>query len=171
MYMKNFTFIIFLIITNLSYSYENNQQLLQNPPKKINSFDLQSLDGKQIKVADKLKTKKLILINFWATWCPPCIKEIPDLIKLEKKFENEIEIIFVSVDANPTKVIPNFLKKNNLENFQTYIDKKLNLTKQLGVKVMPTTLIINEGPYELSRVVGYIDWLNEELLKELKNLL
>ena len=169
--MKYFIFIIFLIISNLSYSYENNQLLLQNPAKKINFFDLETLDGLKIKVADKFIKKKLILINFWATWCPPCIKEIPDLIKLGKKFENEIEVIFVSVDANPTKVIPNFLKKNNLEDFQTYIDKKLVLTKELGVKVMPTTLIINEKPYELSRVEGYIDWLNEELLKELTNLL
>ena len=169
--MKYFIFIIFLIISNLSYSYENNQLLLQNQAKKINFFDLETLDGKKIKIADKLIKKKLILINFWATWCPPCIKEIPDLIKLEKKFENEIEVIFVSVDANPKKVIPNFLKKNNLEDFQTYIDKKLNLTKELDVKVMPTTLVIHEGPYELSRVEGYINWLNEELLKELKNLL
>ena len=169
--MKCFFFIIFLIISNLSYSYENNQLLLQNQAKKINFFDLETLDGKKIKVADKLSKKKLILINFWATWCPPCIKEIPDLIKLEKKFENEIEIIFVSVDANPTKVIPNFLKKNNLEDFQTFIDKKLNLTKELGVKVMPTTLVINGGPYELSRVEGYIDWMSEGLLEELKNLL
>ena len=169
--MKYFIFIISLVISNLSYSYENNQLLLHNPAKKINFFDLQTLDGKKIKVADKLKKKKLILINFWATWCPPCIKEIPDLIKLEKKFENDVEVIFVSVDANPTKVIPNFLKKNNLEDFQTYIDKKLNLTKELGVKVMPTTLVINEGLYELSRVEGYINWLNEEILKELKNLL
>jgi len=169
--MKCFFFIIFLIISNLSYSYENNQLLLQNPAKKINFFDLETLDGEKIKVADKLSKKKLILINFWATWCPPCIKEIPDLIKLEKKFENEIEIIFVSVDANPTKVIPNFLKKNNLEDFQTFIDKKLNLTKELGVKVMPTTLVINGGPYELSRVEGYIDWMSEGLLEELKNLL
>ena len=169
--MKFFIFVIFLIISNLSYSYENNQLLLQNPAKKINFFDLETLDGKKINVADKLIKKKLILINFWATWCPPCIKEIPDLIKLEKRFENEIEVIFVSVDANPTKVIPPFLKKNNLEDFQTYIDKKLNLTKELGVKVMPTTIVINQGPYELSRVEGYIDWLNKELLKELKNLL
>ena len=169
--MKYFVLVIFLVISNLSYSYENNQLLLQNPAKKINFFDLETLDGKKINVADKLIKKKLILINFWATWCPPCIKEIPDLMRLEKKFENEIDVIFVSVDANPTKVIPNFLKKNNLEDFQTYIDKKLNLTKELGVKVMPTTLVINEGPYELSRVEGYINWLNEELLKELKNLL
>ena len=57
-----------------------------------------------MKFLTKLK-KKAILINFWATWCPPCIKEIPDLIELNKKFDKEIELIFVSVDADPAKVI------------------------------------------------------------------
>ena len=169
--MKYFIFYIFLVISNLSYSYENNQLLLHNPAKKVNFFDLETLDGKKVEVAEKLIKKKLILVNFWATWCPPCIKEIPDLMNLKKRFERDIEIIFISVDANPTKVIPKFLINNELENFQTYIDKKLNLTKELQVKVMPTTLVIKEGPYELSRVEGYIDWLNEELLTELKNLL
>ena len=169
--MKYLIFIISLVISNLSHSYENNQLLLHNPAKKINFFDLETLDGKKVEVADKLNKKKLILVNFWATWCPPCIKEIPDLLNLEKRFERDIEIIFVSVDANPTKVIPKFLNKNELENFQTYIDKKLNLTKELKVKVMPTTLVITKGPYELSRVEGYIDWLSEELLTELENLL
>ena len=169
--MKYFIFIISLVISNLSYSYENNQLLLHNPAKKINFFDLETLDGKKVEVADKLIKKKLILVNFWATWCPPCIKEIPDLLNLKKKFEKDIEIIFVSVDANPTKVIPKFLKKNELDNFKTYIDKKLNLSKELEVKVMPTTLVITEGPYELSRVEGYIDWLDKELLTEIEKLL
>ena len=169
--MKYFIFIISLVISNLSYSYENNQLLLHNPAKKINFFDLETLDGKKVEVVDKLIKKKVILVNFWATWCPPCIKEIPDLINLKERFEREIEIIFVSVDANPTKVIPKFLKKNELKNFQTYIDKSLDLTKQLEVKVMPTTLVITEGPYELSRVEGYIDWLNKELLTELEKIL
>ena len=169
--MKYFIFIIFLVISNLSYSYENNQLLLHNPAKKINFFDLETLDGKKVEVADKLIDKKLILVNFWATWCPPCIKEIPDLLDLKKRFESDIEIIFISVDANPTKVIPKFLKKNELKNFQTYIDKSLDLTKQLEVKVMPTTLVITEGPYELSRVEGFIDWLDKKLLTELENLL
>ena len=169
--MKYFIFIISLVISNLSYSYENNQLLLHNPAKKINFFDLETLDGKKVEVADKFIKKKLILVNFWATWCPPCIKEIPDLLNLRKRFERDIEIIFVSVDANPAKVVPKFLKNNELKNFQTYIDKKLNLTKELEVKVMPTTLIITNGPYELSRVEGYIDWLNKELLSELEKLL
>ena len=169
--MKYFIFIISLVISNLSYSYENNQLLLHNPAKKINFFDLETLDGKKVEVADKLIKKKLILVNFWATWCPPCIKEIPDLLNLEKRFEKDIEIIFVSVDSNPAKVVPKFLKNNELENFQTYIDKKLNLTKELEVKIMPTTLIITKGPYELSRIEGYINWLNKELLTELEKLL
>ena len=169
--MKYFIFIISLLISNLSYSYENNQLLLHNPAKKINFFDLETVDGKKVEVANKLNKKKLILVNFWATWCPPCIKEIPDLLNLKKRFEKDIEIIFVSVDANPAKVVPKFLKNNELKNFQTYIDKKLNLTKELEVKVMPTTLIITNGPYELSRVEGYIDWLNKELLFELEQLL
>ena len=169
--MKYLIFIISLVISNLSYSYENNQLLLHNPAKKINFFDLETVDGKKVEVTNKLNKKKIILVNFWATWCPPCIKEIPDLLNLKKRFERDIEIIFVSVDANPTKVIPKFLKKNELENFQTYIDKKLNLAKELKVKVMPTTLVITQGPYELSRVEGYIDWLNKELLTELEKLL
>ena len=169
--MKYFIFIISLVISNLSYSYENNQLLLHNPAKKINFFDLETLDGKKVEVADKLIKKKLILVNFWATWCPPCIKEIPDLLNLEKRFEKDIEIIFVSVDSNPAKVVPKFLKNNELKNFQTYIDKKLNLTKELEVKIMPTTLIITKGPYELSRIEGYINWLNKELLTELEKLL
>ena len=169
--MKYFVLVIFLVISNLSYSYENNQPLLKNPAKKINFFNLETLDGKTIEIADKLKKKKIILINFWATWCSPCIKEIPDLIELKKKFEKDIELIFVSVDANPAKVIPTFLKKNKFENFQTFIDKKLILTKKLEVKVMPTTLIIKNGLFELSRVEGYINWQDEGIINEIKGLL
>ena len=55
--MKYFIFYIFLVISNLSYSYENNQLLLHNPAKKINFFDLETLDGKKVEVADKLIKK------------------------------------------------------------------------------------------------------------------
>ena len=63
------------------------------------------------------------------------------------------------------------LKKNKFENFQTFIDKKLILTKKLEVKVMPTTLIIKNGLFELSRVEGYINWQDEGIINEIKGLL
>mgnify|MGYP001199534763 FL=1 len=124
--MKYFIFIIFLVISNLSYSYENNQLLLHNQPKKIDLIKFETLEGKQVNITKLLKTKKIILINFWATWCPPCIKEIPDLLELEEKHKKEVKLVFISVDSNPKKAIPKFLKKNNLEGFKSFIDKNLN---------------------------------------------
>ena len=123
------------------------------------------------KILKKKSDKKLFLINFWATWCPPCIKEIPELIRLKEKYKKDIEVVFISVDSNPSKVIPKFLKKNNFEDLVIFVDKKLTISKKLNVKIMPTTLLINNQLEELSRIEGYIDWLDKKILKELENLL
>ncbi len=163
-------FLFFIAISNLSYSYENNQLLLHNPPKKIGYIEFESLNGSK-KDFFKEEKKKIYLLNFWATWCPPCIKEIPELIKLKKKFKNEIEIIFVSVDSNPNKAIPKFLKKHDFKDIILFIDKKLTLSKKLDVKKMPTTILINDKLEEISRVEGYINWLDELILEDLAKLL
>ena len=99
--MKIFLFILF--ISNLSYSYENNQLLLHDTPKKVDTIKLDTLSEKQINIFNKFKDKNFFFLNFWATWCPPCIKEIPELIKLRKKYINSIEVFFISVDSNPKK--------------------------------------------------------------------
>ena len=52
--------------------------------KKIDIIKLDTLNEKQINIFQKIQDKKIFLLNFWATWCPPCIKEIPELIKLER---------------------------------------------------------------------------------------
>ena len=86
--MKYFIFIISLVISNLSYSYENNQLLLHNPAKKINFFDLRTLDGKKVEIADKLINKTMTCI----------VQKIND------------DRILVTIDEN-TK---GFVKKTNL---------------------------------------------------------
>ena len=164
-------FLIFIAISNLSYSYENNQLLLNNQEKKINITSLETLDGDSIKLSDITNQKKIYLLNFWATWCPPCIKEIPDLIKLENRFKDDIKVIYVSVDNNPKKVIPKFKKKYKFPDILIISDKNLKFSDVNNVKIMPTTLIINEELEEVGRVEGYIDWLDKPVLLELKKLL
>ncbi len=168
-YMKYFFFLV-LFITNLSHSDENNQLLLHKEPKKISEIRLNSLDYKDFQLLS-LKKNDIFIVNFWATWCAPCIKEIPDLIALKDKFGDKIEIFFISVDSNPTKAIPKFIKKYkiNFENFFT--DKKMIITKENNIKIMPTTLLINNQFEEVSRVVGYIDWKSEEVLATIQELL
>ena len=171
MVMKYIVFIIIFFTSNLSHSYENNQLLLHNQPKKVDFIFLNTLDGEKTNIFKKYNKKKIFLINFWATWCPPCIKEIPELIKLEEKYNKDLKVIFISVDSNPKKVIPNFLKKQNFKKFSSFVDNKLEITKSLNVKVMPTTLMINNQLEEISRVEGYIDWLNKKVENMFKELL
>ena len=167
--MKYFFIIITFVISNLSHSYENNQLLLHNEPKKIGYIELDTLKGEKINIFKS--EKKIYLINFWATWCPPCIKEIPELLQLEQKYDEDIKVIFISVDLNPKKALPKFLKKKKIGKIKPFIDNKLELTKKLKVKVMPTTLIIDKNLYEISRIEGYINWLDDEFFKEFEKLL
>ena len=169
--MRIIYIILFFIISNLSYSYENNQLLLNNQEKKINNTPLETLDGQKINLVETTSNKKIYFLNFWATWCPPCIKEIPDLIKLENEFKDDFKVIYISVDSKPKKVIPKFKKKYNFPDIFIISDKNLKFSDKNSVKIMPTTLIINNELEEIARVEGYIDWLDDTVIQELKKLL
>ena len=168
--MKYFVTFILLIISNLSYSDENNQLLLHKEAKKIPNISLNSFDYKKSQQLSS-RNKNLYIINFWATWCPPCVKEIPDLLDLKNKLGEQLDVILISVDSNPTNVIPKFLKKNKIPVQNFFSDQKLDVSKKLNVKVMPTTIIINNKLEEVSRVVGYIDWKDPKVLNFLRELL
>ena len=168
--IKKIILIFFTIfIPNLSHSDGNNQLLLHKNPINRTDFELTDLEKNKINISS-LK-QKIVLVNFWATWCPPCVKEIPSLLKLREMYEDKIEIIFISVDSKAAKVVPTFWKKNNFKSIKTYEDSKLGLSKKLEVKIMPTTLIFNEGRHEIARIVGYIDWLSADTLSVLDSIL
>ena len=145
MFFRNFIFFIFYFISNLSYSNDNNQLLLHESPKKNEEIFLLTLSDKTEKL-EKNK-KSVTIINFWATWCPPCIKEIPQLIEIKTMYPDQVNLIFVSMDLNANVVIPRFLKKNNLSFEKIYKDSSMKLSEQLNVKILPTTLFLNKKIY------------------------
>ena len=169
MYIKRIIFLSFLIFSNLSYSNNNNQQLLIKDPKKVETFSVKDINDHEKIISSS--EKKILLLNFWATWCAPCIKEIPELLELKKKFNNDVEIYFLSVDSNVKKTVPKFLKKNKLEDLKVLNDEKLKISSKFGVKVMPTTVIINKEFEEVAQVKGYVDWSSSKYLDLIKKLL
>ena len=169
MYIKRVIFLSFLFFSNLSYSDNNNQQLLIKDPKKVETFSMKDINGSKKTVSSS--ENKILLLNFWATWCAPCIKEIPELVELKKRFKNNVEVYFLAVDSNVKKTVPKFLKKNNLESLLVFNDEKLKVSSRFGVKVMPTTIIINKDFEEVAQVKGYVDWLSSEYVDLIKNFL
>tara|TARA_Y100000589_G_scaffold119549_1_gene113862 strand:- start:272 stop:781 length:510 start_codon:yes stop_codon:yes gene_type:complete len=169
MYIKRIIFLSFLIFSNLSYSDNNNQQILIKDPKKVEIFSIKDINDYEKIISSS--EKKILLLNFWATWCAPCIKEIPELLELKKKFNNDVEIYFLSVDSNVKKTVPKFLKKNKLEDLKVLNDEKLKISSKFGVKVMPTTVIINKEFEEVAQVKGYVDWSSSKYLDLIKKFL
>jgi len=167
--LKRFLFFIsFLFISNLSYSNDNNQLLLNELPKKIRDLSLTGLNGSKKKISNY--TSKVVILNFWATWCPPCIKEIPDLLKLQKLHKDSLSVLFISLDSNPDKVIHKFLKKNKFSNIEIFLDSQLKISDELNVKLLPTSIIIDKKLMEVSRTQGYIEWLSDNNTNIIKKL-
>ena len=169
MYIKRVIFLSFLLFSNLSYSDDNNQQLLIKDPKKVEIFSMKDINDLEKKISSS--ENKILLLNFWATWCAPCIKEIPELIELKKKFKNNVEVYFLSVDSNVKKTVPKFLRKNKLESILVFNDEKLKVSSKFGVKVMPTTVIINKNFEEVAQVKGYVDWSSSKYVNLIERFL
>tara|TARA_B100000989_G_scaffold282047_1_gene246775 strand:- start:3761 stop:4261 length:501 start_codon:yes stop_codon:yes gene_type:complete len=166
MFKKIFFLFLILFHSNIS-SVEKNKLVFHHTPKKIQDINLIDLNNENLSL--KEFPKKIIIINFWATWCPPCIKEIPELLKLQEKFKNKLVVFFVSIDSSPEKVIPKFVKKNKFKNFNVFSDQDFKVSNLLKITKMPTTIIMKDQ-LELSRIEGYFNWLTPEVQKIIKKL-
>jgi thiol-disulfide isomerase/thioredoxin len=127
-------------------------QFYRNPPA-VADLVMRDVDGVPISTAS-LKGK-VVIINFWATWCPPCRAEIPDLIKLQNKYKDQLQIIGVSDDDDP----PQTVKKWALDHKMNYpiVMATTDLRKAFpGVAALPTSFIVNRDSRLVMRHVGML---------------
>lgn len=102
---------------------------------------------------------KVILVNFWATWCAPCIREMPDLNNLERDLGGEnFEVVLISENQDGIDSSLEFLKDNNISNLKTYIDDNRNVARTLKTRALPTSILIDAEGYELGRLIGPAEW-------------
>jgi peroxiredoxin len=132
--------------------------------KRAPDFEAKTVDGKRIKLSDL--RGKVVLVNFWATWCPPCREEMPLFNEVYRKYKGKgFEIIAVSTDKNEG-LVKKFIKEFKIP-FPVVLDEKGELIKIYRVQGLPTSFLIDrEGRVVKVRLGEY-----KEIEKDLKKLL
>jgi thiol-disulfide isomerase/thioredoxin len=119
-------------------------------------------DGKPAHIADF--AGKPLLVNLWATWCAPCVKELPTLDELARR--GTVHVIAVSEDDGPHASVVAFLQGHQIGTLEPYQDPKMGLSGGLGPDtVLPTTILFDTAGKEVWRYVGDMDWTSREAAK------
>ncbi len=105
-----------------------------------------------------------VLVNFWATWCAPCVKELPTLDKVAAahRADGSIAVVAINQDNGPQVSVKAFLTKLNVHDLAAYQDLKMKVSGALGAEVLPTSILFDAQGNEVWRYVGDLDWTSTE---------
>jgi thiol-disulfide isomerase/thioredoxin len=107
------------------------------------------------------------LVNLWASWCAPCVKELPTLQKLEEAQaqDGQLGVIAISQDMAPKASVDAFLATKQISRFAAFHDPAMGLSSALGAEVLPTSILFDAQGREVWRYVGDLDWTSDEAAK------
>ena len=120
------------------------------------AVNLDSVEGQVLNLGAVQGTP--VLLNLWATWCAPCVKEMPLLDELAVAMDGEIRVITASQDLGDRQKVTEFFDERNLELIEPWLDPQNQLMEALGVDVLPTTILYDALGQEVWRVTGDYDW-------------
>lgn len=106
-----------------------------------------------------------LLVNLWATWCAPCVVELPMLDRIARAMDGKLKVLTVSQDMTDTGKVAPFLTGRKLDRLEPWLDPKSDLTAALGAQTLPTTILFDEEGREIWRYVGGNDWTSEQSRK------
>jgi thiol-disulfide isomerase/thioredoxin len=116
-------------------------------------------------------TGKIVLVNLWATWCEPCLREMPSLEQVQSRLGDKIAVVAISEDHGGSKTVEPFIDKLGLKSVKIYLDPKSVIERAFKVRGLPTSFLIDREGRVLGRVEGAAEWDAPKLLKVLKSFL
>lgn len=169
------------VLSGLWFKYSDFLAQGQKPPEEavilnkiekegLPEFTIQDIQGQSVYI-DKFKGK-LVILNFWASWCDPCVAEFPSLLRLLKKFEGEIVLIAISADYEEAD-IHNFLKAFSAKDPNLFIawDKNYEIAKKFGTFKLPESYIVGRKGELIRKVSGVDDWSSPDAYEFFEDLL
>ena len=150
-----------------SASHEPKANTSSRELQAAHKFILNDLNGQPVNLDTVLKQNKAVLINFWATWCPPCREEIPGLIDLQKKYKNQ-SFTVLGVDAGESKLkVSSFAGKIGI-NYPVVLDTDMAVTERYSVYGIPTSFLVFSDGRILGEYHAYSPKLVADVEKALK---
>jgi len=140
-----------------------------SPPIPAPTISVVDLAGNTISLSDF--AGRLVLINFWATWCEPCLREMPSLERMQSRLGDKITVFAISEDRGGSKTVEPFINKLGLKSFKTYLDPKSDAGRAFKVAGLPTSFLIDREGRVLGRIEGAAEWDSPKLLGVLKSFL
>jgi peroxiredoxin len=134
--------------------------------KQAPDFTLTSTDGKNIKLSDY--KGKIIIVDFWATWCPPCKRGIPDLIEIQNEYKNDVVVIGISVDSDTKNNVEPFMQSIGINYPVVYANSEV-VQAYGGIESIPTSFIIDQKGNIVDQHTGLVP--KAEFTTVLKKLL
>jgi thiol-disulfide isomerase/thioredoxin len=140
---------------------------LAKEPKPLPELAFTDAEDKPLKLADY--KGKAVLLNFWATWCAPCVKEMPSLDKLQAEMgKDKFVVLPLSLDGPSKPKVAPFYADKKLANLGIYFDKGKKLMGALDISVLPTSVLVDAEGREIGRIEGDADWDKPEALALMK---
>ncbi len=137
--------------------------------RALPDFELPTFQGETVRLSSL--QKKVVLVNFWATWCEACMVELPSIVRLREAYSAKgFEVLLINVDENPQAVIPKVLNKMGIK-FPVYWDEGQKLAELFGVEAIPLTVLLDENRKVLLIESGERDWYGQEIRRDLERWL
>jgi peroxiredoxin len=166
--------VFFLIVGAIAGYFVYYQATHTGAPRTINigdiapDFTVSDSQGKEIKLS--ALRGNLVFLNFWATWCPPCVHEMPEMELMNRAFKDrKFQMVAVSVDEDWGKV-SDFYKEHNLS-LPAYLDAGQNVSARYNVFKFPETFVIDRNGYVLKHYIGEQRWASPQLLASFDSLI
>jgi thiol-disulfide isomerase/thioredoxin len=168
--MKFLIIFIYLITVNVSYAIEKpniKNLVLQKIPKTYEEVIFKDKSQKDVDLSHY--KGKLVILNFWATWCAPCREEMPSLDYLQTDIRlNNLKIFPINIGQDNLIKSKIFFNELGIKNLDIFFDPTITLAKKFTLRGVPTTILFNKEGDEFARIIGSIDFKAEEFIEWLK---
>tara|TARA_B100000787_G_scaffold10409_1_gene7845 strand:+ start:312 stop:827 length:516 start_codon:yes stop_codon:yes gene_type:complete len=165
--------LIFVYLTTISSGHTGEKPDIKNLilTKNLKIYEnviFKDVNQKDVNLDDY--NGKLIILNFWATWCAPCREEMPSLDSLQANINlNNLKIFPINIGQENLSKSESFFKDLNIKNLDIYFDPPITLAKKFALRGVPTTIFFNKEGKEFARIIGSINFSDKEFINWLKS--